>query len=85
MLTVLAMKDIDAIFEAIGGTGKAAVALDIKPSAASEMKRRGSIPVRYWSQLIAICGARGIDGVTYEALANPASRRRIPSNEGQAI
>ena len=73
MLIVLTMKDIEAIFDAIGGSGKMAEALGIKPSAASEMKRRGSIPVRYWPKLIAICQNRSIPGVSYESLAKLAA------------
>lgn len=35
---------------------------------ASEMKRRGSIPVKYWPKLVAACEAEGIETVTYERL-----------------
>lgn len=63
------MKCVSEIFDEIGGSGQMARALDVKPSAASEMKRRGSIPVRYWPQLVEACRARGVD-VTYEQLVN---------------
>ncbi len=53
---------------AFGGSGKVALALGVKPSAASEMRRRKSIPVKYWPRLIAACRSRKIRGVTAEAL-----------------
>lgn len=46
------MNSVDDIFKQFGGTGAVARALEVKPSAASEMRRRSSIPVRYWHRLI---------------------------------
>lgn len=48
------MRHVDEIFEKLGGTTAFARAVEIKPSAASEMRRRGSIPVRYWPRLISV-------------------------------
>lgn len=54
------MDSVDAIFEKLGGTTAVARAIDVKPSAASEMRRRASIPVRYWPRLIAAAAGEGI-------------------------
>lgn len=54
------MATVPSLFEEIGGPGKMADLLGIKPSAASEMKRRGSIPVRYWPRLVEACREVGV-------------------------
>ena len=54
------MQNVDDIFTALGGSGSVARILDVKPSAASEMRRRGSIPVRYWPRLIEGAEALGV-------------------------
>lgn len=48
------MRTVDDIFDRAGGTTAFAKMIDIKPSAASEMRRRGSIPVRYWPAVIRV-------------------------------
>lgn len=70
-----AMKDIPTLFDDLGGSGKVADLLDVKPSAASEMKRRKSIPVKYWPKFVAACNARNIEGVTYAALVSMHSEK----------
>ncbi len=62
------MQSIEAIFDKLGGTGKAAAAINVKPTAASEMKRRKSIPVKYWDRVIAACKKQNIRGISYETL-----------------
>lgn len=47
------MNTIEEIFIAMGGTGAFAKAIGVKHSTASEIRRRKSIPVRYWPALIA--------------------------------
>lgn len=64
------MKNIPTLFDEIGGPGKVAELLSVKPSAASEMKRRGSIPVRYWPRLVDVCKELGIRGVNYDVLVD---------------
>lgn len=49
---------IAALFGLLGGTGAAARAMGVRQSTASEMKRRGSIPVAYWRTLIRAAGER---------------------------
>lgn len=44
-----------------GGTAVAAIIGGAHPSTASEMKRRGSIPTKYWPKIIEAARERGID------------------------
>ena len=62
------MCSVYTIFETLGGPTKVARILGVGFTTASEMKRRGSIPVKYWPKLVEACEASGVDGVTYERL-----------------
>lgn len=64
------MTDLDTIFKDLGGTGKVAEFLGVKPSAASEMRRRKSVPVRYWPKLVIACNEKKIEGINYAALVS---------------
>lgn len=64
------MNSISDIVDVIGGSGKLAIILGVKPSAASEMKRRDSIPVKYWPKLVDECRAIGVRGVNYDSLVS---------------
>ncbi|WP_352824520.1 carph-isopro domain-containing protein [Mesorhizobium sp. M0134] len=55
------MQNVGDIFTKLGGTGAVARMIDVKHSAASEMRRRQSIPVRYWPQLIAGAKTAGVE------------------------
>ncbi|RUW98316.1 MAG: hypothetical protein EOS71_00410 [Mesorhizobium sp.] len=55
------MKNVGDIFDELGGTGAVARIIEVKHSAASEMKRRNSIPVRYWPLLVTGAQARGVE------------------------
>jgi hypothetical protein len=57
------MSSVTTIFEVLGGPTKAARLLDVGISTASEMKRRGSIPVKYWPKLV-----KADVGITYDQL-----------------
>jgi hypothetical protein len=46
------MHTIDDLFEAFGGTSEVARVLNKNHSTASEIKRRASLPVRYWQDII---------------------------------
>ncbi len=46
------MNTIEDIFIRLGGTGALARTIGVKHSAASEMRRRKSIPVKYWPSLV---------------------------------
>lgn len=54
------MKTVSDIFNTLGGTSATARVMGVKQSAASEMKRRGSIPVRYWAALIEGARSKGV-------------------------
>lgn len=64
------MKTVDDVFDAF--EGKPSVlgrAIGISTEHAAAMRRRGSIPVRYWRKLVAAAGERGNSQITFEALA----------------
>ena len=67
-VNVRSMQTVSSLFERLGGPTKVARALGVRFTTASEMKRRGSIPVKYWPQLVAACRSEGIKGVTYDRL-----------------
>lgn len=86
------MQSVSSLFDQLGGPTKVARVLDVGFTTASEMKRRGSIPVKYWPRLVAACHAEGVNDVTYDLLvamhtrsdatASPASvDRPEPSTE----
>ncbi|MRX33188.1 hypothetical protein GJR93_09200 [Aminobacter sp. MDW-2] len=53
------MNTVHDIFDTFGGTGAVARIINVKHSAASEMRRRQSIPVKYWPSLIEHAKATG--------------------------
>jgi len=61
------MDTVSVLFEQLGGPTKVARILDVGFTTASEMKRRGRIPVKYWPKLVDACREGGID-VSYERL-----------------
>jgi len=61
-------KTIPELIDAFGGNTQFAKIIDKIPSTASEMKRTGSIRVRYWPKVIAAAAKRGIRGVSSETL-----------------
>lgn len=46
------METISSIFDRFGGVTATAAVLGVNASTASEMKRRKSIPVKYWPLLV---------------------------------
>ncbi len=46
------METVPDIFDRLGGTSRVATVLGVKRSAASEMKRRRFIPLKYWASLL---------------------------------
>lgn len=75
-------KTISELMDAFGGPAEFATG---NPSAASEMKRSGSIRVAYWPKIIAAAAERGIRGVSSETLmlmhAERATARSIANRE----
>jgi hypothetical protein len=62
------MVTVDDIFKEFGGPTALARAIGINVSAASEMRRRASIPVSYWPKLVRVAKARGFAGLDYGRL-----------------
>lgn len=67
---------VDAIITAFGGVSRFGTAVGTTPQAASNMRARGSIPAERWTRVVAEAAARGIPGVTLEALATIAAKPR---------
>jgi len=63
------MRFVPDLIDAFGGPTAFAAVIGKKPSTASEMKRNGSVPPKYWRTIVQAAAERGIDGVTYETLA----------------
>lgn len=61
------MNSLKDLVDEFGGTTAFAASIQVNVSTASEMKRRGSVPVRYWPLLIAAAGERGLP-LTYDQL-----------------
>lgn len=73
------MKSVDDIFKEFGGPTAVAGALDIGVSTASEMRRRASIPGRYWHALEKAARSRGKTKVTLETIARIHAQNRVAS------
>lgn len=62
------MNTVEEVFAGFGGTSAFAGALGLNLSTASEMRRRSSIPVRYWPKLIDAARERDITGIDNNSL-----------------
>lgn len=60
-------RTVPEIINALGGTSAFGRIIEVKQSTASEMKRRGNIPVPYWPKIIAADPVEG-DRITYDDL-----------------
>lgn len=69
------MLTIHDLFDTLGGPGKVAEMMAVKPSTASEMKRRQSIPLKYWDRLIRSSAKEGFE-ISYETLVSLHSKSR---------
>jgi hypothetical protein len=54
------MNTLDEVFEALGGVAEVGRVIGKRTEHASVLKRRGSVPVRYWPSLIAAAEERGV-------------------------
>jgi hypothetical protein len=61
------MNTIDELFDAIGGVAEVGRVIGKRTEHASVIKRRGSVPVRYWPALMAAAEEKGI-ALSYEHL-----------------
>lgn len=68
------MKHVSEVFSAFGGPAMVARALGVRPSTASEMKRRGSIPAEYWLDLVREAKRMRIAGIDAETLVRLHAR-----------
>lgn len=71
------MRTVDDVFEAFGGPAAVGKAIGKSTEHAAAMRRRGSIPVDYWLDLIAAADKAGIEGVNTEALTRMHARERV--------
>jgi len=62
------IRTVSDLIDGFGGATEFSRAIGAKPSTASEMKRRGSIPVTWWPLIVDEAARRGIGGVTFESL-----------------
>lgn len=62
------MNTVEDVFLKFEKTSSFADALGLKLSAASEMRRRKSIPVRYWPKLVDAARQRGFKEITNDSL-----------------
>jgi hypothetical protein len=73
---VFMLNTVEDIFSEFDGkTSAFAKALGLKLSAASEMRRRRSIPVKYWPRLVEIARERSIAEITYDTLVSIHAER----------
>lgn len=72
MNTQTAEKSPVAVFieETFGKTVTFAAVIGKNPSTASEIKRRGSIPVEYWPAIVRAAAEAGVEGVTNDMLVD---------------
>jgi hypothetical protein len=70
------MNTFDDLFQKLGGPAQVGRVIGVTTEHTTSMKRRGSIPARYWPALISRCAANRVSGVTYKVLARLAAGRR---------
>lgn len=77
------MNTVEDVFAKFEKTSAFADALGLKLSAASEMRRRQSIPVRYWPRLVDAARERSVTEITYDQLvlihSKPKKTRGAPT------
>ena len=73
------IKTVDDVFTELGGPTALARLLNLKgASTASEMRRRGSIPVEYWQRLVAVAAKAGHPELSYDQLVSMhSSKERV--------
>ncbi|MGB6535357.1 MAG: hypothetical protein WBF58_05275 [Xanthobacteraceae bacterium] len=78
------VETVAGLFEVMGGTTSVARHLGVRPSTASEIKRRGRIPSEYWRQLIAAARRSGHLEITADLLVDLHARVPEPLPAGLA-
>jgi len=64
------MKTVADIIDALGGNAAVARFLDVPPSTISEIKRRNSLPSKYFRPIITLAVEKNVDWVTADFLAD---------------
>jgi len=77
------MKTVDDIFNAFNGPAEVARTIGKRTEHATAMRRRGSIPVAYWPSLVVGAKARGLSGITYDALVAVHAERATQQEPAQ--
>ena len=73
---VATMKNIAELIDSFGGPTAFGRVIGKGASTASEMKRRGAIPLKYWPSVIKKAARSGIEGVTADMLVKLHTRKR---------
>lgn len=68
------MRSVSEIVDALGGLTAVAAALDLPLTTVSSWKSRDSVPVSYWSPLLAAARKRGV-AITVDCFAQIAAAR----------
>lgn len=71
----MAMQNVADIFAAFDGPAKLGRAIGVRTEHATAMKRRGSIPARYWLRLVKAARDEGRADITLEVLARVHAAR----------
>lgn len=77
------MVTLSSIFDAFGSPDGFGKAIGKNAMHARAMRRRGSIPVRYWPKLISAAKKSGAKWITYEALTLAHVRPAVAHPSGQ--
>lgn len=75
------IKTIDDVVIALGGNAALARSLGKGPSFISECRRRGSIPGQYWSAIVKVADAAGIQAITADLLARLHEDKTLLPNQ----
>lgn len=78
------MRTVSDLIDRFGGNTKFAAVIGKNPSTASEMKRRGSIPVEYWPAIVRAAPDFGIDGITADRLVELHTARALENDTAPA-
>ncbi|WP_428829433.1 carph-isopro domain-containing protein [Aureimonas altamirensis] len=64
------MNHVSDIIDLLGGNAAVSRELGVKPSTVSEMKRRNSIPPKYWAGLLRVAAQSGRQDITADQLVH---------------
>ena len=79
------MKTVADIIDAFGGStafGRICGFTQNQAARGSDMKQRGSIPVRYWPAVVQAAREKGLEGISHETLVAMHAARHDPPPGG---